>query len=311
MTASNSEKFVKARLTNIGDGVLELTTDAVKFYVETGRFRKRRNVVREIPLADVESVERQGNDLSVTWKGTIETFTIKQSPQVDAIAEKITANLMMHKDETENQAAANEKQLELARVTLIAMDTAGSLFNILRKLHGRVDWRLVDSSCKQSEENVGRLAGSLCLDVKPLSLAVQEHRPKEAAEKTLDALKALYYGFIALASSAESSEQLHPNPTDAKLAIQAVYLLNDMMLGAVVGDKEMTMESTELLRVLNDLAQLPGSRIDVNSVKSSVDKLSVDREKQELLVQDIRLTLEEQLKELQPSEAVSEQPKAA
>ena len=74
MTATPTELTVKARLRNFGDGVLVLADDAVKFYVETGRFRKHRKIVREIPLADVESVERQGNDLSIVWKGTTDMF---------------------------------------------------------------------------------------------------------------------------------------------------------------------------------------------------------------------------------------------
>jgi hypothetical protein len=315
MTSSKPVNIVKARLRNVGDGVLEFTDDVVKFYVETGRFRKQRKVVREISLVDVESVDRQGNGLSITWKGTTETFDIKQSSQVDAIYERITANLTKRKDETESQAADGKKQLELAQITVNAMATIDSLFNILKNLHGRVDWKLVEDNYMQSEENYGKLANQsanpLCLDVKPLSLAVQGHRAKEAAEKTFDALKALYNEFDTLVSSVNGSEQLHPNPSDAKLMIQAVYVLNDLVLGAVVGDEEITKESAELLKVLDDLAKLPGSKIDVNAVKTSVDKLCEDKEKREQLAEDVRLMLEQQLKELLPSEAGSEQPKAA
>ena len=52
----------KARLRNIGDGVLEFDGDVVRFYVLKGRFRKQRELVREISVADVESLGREGNE---------------------------------------------------------------------------------------------------------------------------------------------------------------------------------------------------------------------------------------------------------
>src|SRR3990170_4940326 len=93
MTTTHAELTVKARLRNFGDGVLVLGDDAVTFYVETGRFRKRRKVIREIPLANVESVERQGNDLSIAWKGATDIFVIAQPAQVEPIYERITTAL--------------------------------------------------------------------------------------------------------------------------------------------------------------------------------------------------------------------------
>ena len=181
------------------------------------------------------------------------------------------------------------------------MDTADSLFDLIKNLHGRVDWSLVENSFKQSEENVKNLASqanSLCLDITQLSVAVQERRPKEIAEKTYDVLKALYGHFDGMTSSVENMEQFHPNHQDARLAIQAIYVLNDMLLGTVVGDDAVEKEGAELLKVLDELAKVPGSKIDVNAVKTSLDKICAEKEKQGLVIEEIRLMLEQQLKEL-------------
>ena len=302
MTAASTDLTVKGRLRNFGDGVLEFTENGIKFYVETGRFRKRRKIVREIPLADVESVERQGNDLSIVWKDATDMFVVEQPSQVEPVHERITAALKERKKEQENKETDTQQQNELAQMTANAMEAADSLFDILKNLHGRVDWKLVENSYKQSEENVARLANqtvnSVCLDVKPLSIAVQNHHPKETAEKAYDVLRALHGHFDGMASSVEDSEQFHPNRRDAKLVMQSVYVLNDMALGAVVGDEAVEKEGAELLKVLDDLSKLPGSKIDVNAVKTAIDKLSVEREKQRLVVEEIMPILQQQLKEL-------------
>lgn len=127
--------------------------------------------------------------------------------------------------------------------------------------------------------------------------------------KTYDVLRALYDHFDGTASSAEDSEQFHPNQRDAKLVMQAVYLLNDMALGAVVGDEAVGKEGAELLKMLEDLAKLPDSKIDVNAVKTALDKLSLETEKQRLVAEEIMPTLQQQLKELiSPQQATSQKP---
>src|SRR4030065_2989345 len=186
MTAPPAELSVKVRLRNFGDGILVLTDDAVRFYVESGLFKKRRKIIRDIPMADVESVERQGNDLSIFWKGTTDMFVIAQLSQVELTFERMTAALKERTKDAEKKEANDQKQAELAQMIANAMETADSLFDILRNLHGRVDWSLVENNFKQSEENVKNLASqpnSVSLDIRYLSPALRERRPKEITEK--------------------------------------------------------------------------------------------------------------------------------
>src|SRR4030067_3273989 len=112
MTATPSELTVKTRLRNFGDGILVIADDALKFYVETGRFRKHRKIAREIPMADVESVERQGNDLSIIWKGATEMFVVEQAAQVELIYERITTTLKERTKDVKKEEATDQKQVE-------------------------------------------------------------------------------------------------------------------------------------------------------------------------------------------------------
>jgi hypothetical protein len=302
MSATNTATVAKARLRNFGDGVLELTDNSIRFYAKTGRFRKQRKISREIQFADVESVERQGNDLRIVWKDNTDMFALEQPSQVEPIHKRITAALKERRKDQETKEPANQEWNALGQTTAYAIETADSLFKILENLHGRVDWKLMEGSLMQFEKNVGKLssqgANPVCLNVKPVSVAVQQHRPEEIAEKTYDILKELYEHFDGLASSVEDSEQPHPNRRDAKLVIQAIYVLNDMVLSSVVGDDAVGKEGVELLKALEDLAKLPGSRVDVNAVKMSLDKLCTEKEKQRVVVEEIKLTIEQKLKEL-------------
>jgi hypothetical protein len=300
MSATSTATVAKARLRNFGDGVLELTDDGIRFYVETGRFRKQRKISREIQFADIESVERQGNDLRIIWKDNTDMFALEQQSQIESIHGRITAALKDRSKGEENKETANQELNELAQTTSYAIETAHSLFEILGNLHGRVDWKLVEGSLMQFEENVGKLASQganpVCLDIKPVLAAVQKHRPEEIAEKAYDVLKELYEHFDGLVSS-EASEQFHPNRRDAKLTIQAIYVLNDMALGSVVDDDVVGKEGGELIKALEDLVKSSGSQIDVNAVKTSLNKLCNEKENQRAMMEEIKSTLEQKLKE--------------
>lgn len=318
MSATSTTTVAKARLRNFGGGILEITDDGIRFYVETGRFRKQRQISREIRFRDIESVERLGDDLQIIWKDNTDMFALEKSSLTDPIHERITVALNNLKKEKESKEIANQELTELAQTTILAMETADSLFEILKKLHGRVDWKLVENSLTQSEENVGKLssqgANSLHLDVKPLSTAVHQHRPEETSEKIYDVLRELYEHIDRLGSSVDDAERFHPNRRDTKLAIQAIYVLNDMALGLIVGDDAIGKEGAELFKVLEELAKMPSSRIDINAIKASLDNLGAEKDKRKSVVEEIKSTLEQRLKELlvstagDPPETVEHQP---
>src|SRR4030066_1284193 len=112
MTVTPTELTAKARLRNFGDGVITKDGIAAKFYVETGRFRKHRKIIRDIPLSDVENSERQGNDLSISWKGVTEMFAVEQASQIEPIYEKITTALKERKEDAEKKEAAKGKRAD-------------------------------------------------------------------------------------------------------------------------------------------------------------------------------------------------------
>jgi hypothetical protein len=302
MSATKPTITVKSRLRNVGNGTLEVSDASVKFYVESGRFKKRRETVRDIPIADIQSVEQLNNDLSITWKENIDAFAVEQASQVEAILGRITAALDERRKTVETKQIVEEKRNDFGQLVVSAVDAADSAFIMLTHLNGRVDWKVVESDYLRLQETVGKLGSQngapAILDVAPISMALEQRYPKEIAERTLDVLKALFDVFNGGSSSAvEGSEQSHPNQHDAKLELQAFYVLGDIALGAVVGDEAIGKEGVELVKLLEELAKLPGSKVDVDVAKSCVEKLSAGKKKQAEALSEIKSMLELQLKE--------------
>jgi hypothetical protein len=309
MGTTKPATVVKARLRNFGNGILEVSDEAVKFYVQTGRFKKHRETIRDIPTSEIETLERQENDVSITWKGNTDVFAVEQTSQVLHIQERILA-VLKERQET-NEDKVSEEQVEqkqsdqsskLVHSTANAVEVVNSLFEVLRHLHGRIDWKIVELSSQRVDDAVAKLASEnenlAFLDVKPIAAAIQQRFPKEIAYRTFDALKMLHERFNRVDSShAEGAEQPHPKQHDARLTLQAFFVWNDMTLGAVVGDKDTEKESAEMLRIIEELVKQPSSQIDSDRVRAAFEKLSGEREKQKEGLEELKAMLELQLKD--------------
>jgi hypothetical protein len=296
-----SESAVKAYLIGLGSGTLEFIDNTIKFHVEKGRLRKRKELVREIPMADIEGMDRVGKEISITWKGTTDIFVIEETESAGTIFNRIPKASREQKKVFEDKEVAKQKRNEISKTVSIAMNIADSLFDILRSLHGWVDWDRVEGFLKCSEENAARLTDqemkTIELDFTKLSSAIKEHLPEETSKEAYNLLRLLHDYFGGLDSENEFLKEIHPNYHDAKTAIQAHYLLNDIVLGTLLEDEEIGKEHNELLITLEDLSKGTGLKININAIKDVIAQLGVDKEK-ERVVKESRAVFRKQLEDL-------------
>ena len=296
-----SESVVKAHLIGLGSGTLEFIDNTIKFHIEKGRFRKRQELSREIPMADIEAINRVGNELSVTWKGSTDIFVIENTEQVGPIFEKIPKTSEEQKRLFEEKKVVKQQSNEVSKIVSAAMEIADSLFDILRSLHGWVDWNRIENllkkSVKKAEELTDQKINLLELDFSKLTLAIKERTQEKISKESFNLLRLLYDYFIGTDSENETLKEIHPNYFDAKTTIQAHYLLNDIMLGSIIGDEEMGEEQKELLMTLEDLAKSTNLRININAIKAVICKLC-DAKGKESIIEKSRMLFRQQLKDL-------------
>jgi hypothetical protein len=89
----SSNSLVKVYMRNFGKGLLELSDSKVKFYVEKGRFSKNKELSREIPLADIESVTLEGKELIFSWKDNAHRFVFEDPTSAQQILNEVKASM--------------------------------------------------------------------------------------------------------------------------------------------------------------------------------------------------------------------------
>jgi len=135
------------------------------------------------------------------------------------------------------------------------------------------------------------------LDFSKLTLAIKERTQEENSKETFNLLRLLYDYFIETDSENEAPKEIHPNYFDAKTTIQAHYLLNDIVLGSIIGDEEIGEEQKELLMTLEDLEKSTNLRININAIKAVICKLR-DEKGKESVIKKSRMLFRQQLKDL-------------
>jgi hypothetical protein len=296
-----SDSAVKAYLIGLGSGKLEFIDNLLKFHISKGRLRKRSEVIRQIPLADIEGMDRVGKEISVTWKGITDIFVIEEEESAGAIFKKIPKASRKQKKVFEDKEVAKQERNEISNTVSVTMNIVDSLFDILRSLHGWVDWDRVDDFLKCSEKNAASLTDQevkiIELDFTKLSSAIKERLPEETSKETYNVLRLLHDYFGGLDSENEFLKEIHPNQYDAKKAIQAHYLLNDIVLGTMLEDEEIGKEHDELLITLEELAKGAGLKININAVKNVIAKVGANKGK-ESFIEKSRAVFRQQLKDL-------------
>ena len=183
-----SESMVNAHLIGLGSGTLEFIDNVIKFYMEKGRIRKRKELCRNIPMADIEGISRVGKELSITWKGFTDIFVIEETEIAGTIFEKIPQTSREQRRMVEDKEVEKQQSTEVNKMLSVAIEIADSLFDILRSLHGWIDWNSVENFLKLSEENGGRLTdqkmGTIEVNFTKLSLAIKERIPEEISKET-------------------------------------------------------------------------------------------------------------------------------
>ena len=184
-----SESVVKAHLIGLGSGTLEFIADTIKFHMETGRLRKRRELLREIPMSDIEEINRVGNEISITWKGSIDIFAIENSELVETILEKIPKASEEQKMVSKDKEVVKQQSNEVSKMIGSAMELTDSLFDILRSLHGWIDWNRIDNLLKNSIKKVKKLtdqkSNPVELNFSKLELAIQDRSREGVSKETL------------------------------------------------------------------------------------------------------------------------------
>jgi hypothetical protein len=298
--SSDQQKPKKKKPKGLEVGKFEVSDNTAKFFAAKGWGKKEWIVVREIPVLDIEHIENLDNELNVTWKGVTDSFFTKEkTDSFGKLVEQINGILEEQRKTVETNEKTALRRSELLSVINASIGIVDLSFDVLIGLQDkRINWQQLETFSNGFNENLkftGQTLPPLNLDFSRIVPAVKTQVPNEASNEAFNILKATYEYFNGL-NPDEGVKENPPNFQTVKTLILAYFLLNDLLFGKLVGDKEMTIETSELETALQSLAEA-NFKVDVEELKRSIDKINLEGDRQ-ALIEDSRAIFKEQLKQL-------------
>jgi hypothetical protein len=191
------------------------------------------------------------------------------------------ANGMLEEQPTllENKEKAALRSSELLGVINASVGIVDLSFDVLIGLNeNRINWQQLDGYSNGFGENfsfAGQSMPPLNLDFSKVFSAIKSRIPEETAKETYNILEAVYVYFNGSNFDDDIKESLL-NFQNAKDVILAYFLLNDLLLGMVVGDKENKDEKGQLETVLQNLGKKSNFKVNVEELKGNMDKAGLE-----------------------------------
>ena len=274
----------------------ELSDNVVKFFDAKGFPKKRWVTIKEIPVKEITSVESSGNELNITCGDAVYLFVFKQkSESFDALRVQIQGLLDEQKKTVEKTEKNDARKSDLKAVINSSIGIVDLSFDILMGLQQkRVDWARLEGyseSLGSGWNFTGQTLAPLNLDFAGVSAAIKRQVPKETSKEAYIILKSIYGYFDGLNTDTDQDPGL--NVKNAKAAILAYYMINDLLFGRVLGEKDNGKESGALESVLLGLAGGSNVKVSFEALMAGLGRLDVENES---VVEDTRTTFREQLK---------------
>jgi hypothetical protein len=177
----------------------------------------------------------------------------EQPPATESLSPVLVPQIELKAQVVVPRAVFVEPPKNEAKRTLgLALPVVDLLFDVLRGMHGRVDWRRMADLVKAAEKSskaLGKTVGGQKLDFSPLTLALKEHNVEAVPKQSYRLLETLYEHFTSLNS--EDAQQ-------AKTIIQLYYWVNDVALAAVVEDDDVNQQVAQLQALATKLSMDEG-----------------------------------------------------
>ena len=122
--------------------------------------KKQWIVVQEIPILEIEHIEKFGNELSVTWKGVTDSFFTKEKTDLfGKLVDQVNGILEDHqrksKENNEKKEKAALRRNELLAVINTSVGIIDQSFNVLIGLQEkRINWQRLEGYSNDFGENL-------------------------------------------------------------------------------------------------------------------------------------------------------------
>lgn len=271
---------------DLGNISLDIFNNRIEMYVEKGYIRKSKNLAKVIYFSEIEKLETKNNELIVKLiNGEVEKIIFKRKE----LARKIYEALVGFIPKSIINRSEENSVLVFKGIIENTLYFIHLLFDLILDLKDRINWEKLEEDLKDVQEVYNKIKSNYSkfvdLEFTKIEKNFIDRDPEQILFEVYNILRQTVSFYRGLSKVDDKDVIIFKYKfPDFVTVIESDVLLNDIILGIILGDKYIDKEIGLLIDAINSISR---KRDEINYIISEFQELKF-RGKDDQKISEIR-----------------------
>ncbi|MBS7651934.1 MAG: hypothetical protein QW486_02230 [Candidatus Bathyarchaeia archaeon] len=241
----------------IGDIKLNIFDDRIEIYHEKGYIKKSKKILKVIYFSEIDKIETNNNELIIYFTNNeIYNIIFQQRESLNNIYE-VLIDIFSKVNDNANQKICGTMLADITKKSIYLIDL---LFDVILNLNGKIVWKNLEKNLKDIKEVYQGIKSTynkfVDLDFKEMERNIVDRNPEKIPMNVFNFIKMILSFYRSLDKIDDKDLIILKSKfLDFLMIVESAVLLNDIILGIIIGDGHVNEEIEVFINLTNSLSK--------------------------------------------------------
>ncbi|MEM4726969.1 MAG: hypothetical protein QXD04_01765 [Candidatus Bathyarchaeia archaeon] len=241
----------------IGNIKLNVFDDRIEIYHEKGYIKKFKKIVKVIYFSEIDKIETNNNELIIYFTNNeIYNILFQQRESLNNIYE-VLIDIFSKVNDNANQKICGTMLADITKKSIYLIDL---LFDVILNLNGKIVWKNLEKNLKDMKEVYQGIKSTynkfVDLDFKEMERNIVDRNPEKIPMNVFNFIKMILSFYRSLDKIDDKDLIILKSKfLDFLMIVESAVLLNDIILGIIIGDGHVNEEIEIFINLTNSLSK--------------------------------------------------------
>lgn len=241
----------------IGDIKLNIFNDRIEIYHEKGYIKKSKKILKVIYFSEIDKIETNNNELIIYFTNNeIYNIIFQQRESLNNIYE-VLIDIFSKVNDNANQKICGTMLADITKKSIYLIDL---LFDVILNLNGKIVWKNLEKNLKDMKEVYQGIKSTynkfVDLDFKEMERNIVDRNPEKIPMNVFNFIKMILSFYRSLDKIDDKDLIILKSKfLDFLMIVESAVLLNDIILGIIIGDGHVNEEIEVFINLTNSLSK--------------------------------------------------------
>lgn len=241
----------------IGNIKLNIFDDRIEIYHEKGYIKKSKKILKVIYFSEIDKIETNNNELIIYFTNNeIYNIIFQQRESLNNIYE-VLIDIFSKVNDNANQKICGTMLADITKKSIYLIDL---LFDVILNLNGKIVWKNLEKNLKDIKEVYQGIKSTynkfVDLDFKEMERNIVDRNPEKIPMNVFNFIKMILSFYRSLDKIDDKDLIILKSKfLDFLMIVESAVLLNDIILGIIIGDGHVNEEIEVFINLTNSLSK--------------------------------------------------------